>query len=380
MSELALTPAVGRLLTEERRGAWLVIGAWFVATRALVFAATAGLDALGPHRWRFGPHQLDGFAPLASWDGLWYRDIAAHGYLVIPGRYSDTAFFPLYPMLLHVLEALGLGGRTAGIVLSNALFALALLALYELSCHWLPETDARRAAIAATLLPMGLVFSMAYPEALALLLIVVAALLARRERWLACAAVAAGAVLTRPEALFVMLPVAAAVRAAWPAAAAGQRGRALAAIASAPVAFGSFLAYLSWVTGDPRAWFHAERAWGRSFTLHGPFRAIDHFFLHPSRDPWLWRDLAFLLIYLGLTFVASRAGAPRSWIAAGALILLLPLGSGTVQSIGRFGLLAVPVYWGLAVLARRPWISRILVAAGLVLLAGSVFSLAATFP
>jgi hypothetical protein len=51
---------------------------------------------------------------------------------------------------------------------------------------------------------------------------------------------------------------------------------------------------------------------------------------------------------LFLLWAAWRAGAPRGWLALGALIVLLPLGSGSFASDARFALLALPAYWGLA--------------------------------
>jgi hypothetical protein len=41
-----------------------------------------------------------------------------------------------------------------------------------------------------------------------------------------------------------------------------------------------------------------------------------------------------------------------------ASIALLPLASGSMESDARFGLLALPIYWGLAVAARRRWLER----------------------
>ena len=51
-------------------------------------------------------------------------------------------------------------------------------------------------------------------------------------------------------------------------------------------------------------------------------------------------------------FVAWRAGVPRAWIVAGAAMVLLPPASGIFTSDARFGLLALPIYPGLACLAR----------------------------
>jgi hypothetical protein len=49
--------------------------------------------------------------------------------------------------------------------------------------------------------------------------------------------------------------------------------------------------------------------------------------------------------------LAGQVG--RAWVLGGALVLVLPLFSGSLESEARFGLLALPVYWGLALVSRR---------------------------
>jgi uncharacterized membrane protein len=74
------------------------------------------------------------------------------------------------------------------LVISHVALLLALVALYELGRELLPETVAYRAATLAAVFPMGYVFSMAYPESLALAALCAAGVLALRRRWLAAAA------------------------------------------------------------------------------------------------------------------------------------------------------------------------------------------------
>src|SRR5690242_7107566 len=66
----------------------------------------------------------------SRWDGQWYLQIASAGYH--PGD-GTTAFLPLYPWLVGALGTL-LGGRYlwAGVLLSSAIFAGALVLLYRL--------------------------------------------------------------------------------------------------------------------------------------------------------------------------------------------------------------------------------------------------------
>jgi hypothetical protein len=94
-----------------------------------------------------------------------------------------------------------------------------------------------------------------------------------------------------------------------------------------------------------------------------------------TANAWLFRDAAFCVLYLVLLGIARRNGVPWSWVVAGGLIVLLPLESGSFTSDARFGLLAVPVYSGLASVARRPLFDaalRVLCAAGLALAAATI--------
>jgi len=230
-----------------------------------------------------------------------------------------------------------------------------------------------RTAVYAAVFPAGYVFSMVYPESLVLAAIAFAGVLATRGRWTACAVAAAVAALARPEGVFVALPLLALAASRWRSLPDGARGRALAAVAAAPAAVAG-LALYHWRTfGDPIAFSSAQREWGRWLSHDGVWRA----FAELSRAPgtynvWLFRDAAFCILYVILLALALRAGVPRSWVAAGALIVLLPLFSGSFTSDARFGLLALPVYAGLASAGRRPWLDRgILVGSVLLLVAAS---------
>ena len=81
-----------------------------------------------------------------------------------------------------------------------------------------------------------------------------------------------------------------------------------------------------------------------------------HELVHATgQNQWLWRDVAFCAIYVVLLVVALRAGVPKAWVAAGALIVLLPLESGSFTSDGRFGLLGSSLFLVVAVLGLLLW-------------------------
>lgn len=341
---------------------WLV--GWWAAGRIVVVAAAF---ALRPSVW-----SLDG------WDGHWYRLVARSGYLLVPGRPSDPAFFPLYPILLRLVHALGIGWGIAGPLLSAAALLVGLGLFYLLTRELFDESLARRATIYLAIFPAGYVFSLTYPESLVLALVTAAPLAALRGRWWVAAACAGAATLGRPEALFVALPLAAVAWEQRRSLSPPARGAALAAILAPAAALVSYPLYLGTVLHDPLAWTRAQAAWGRSFRLTGPFWAVVH--LPSANHGWIARDFVFFLFYLGLLWAAHRIGTPLVWLMAGAAVVVLPVFSGTFESIARFGLLAPPLFWGLASLGddrRKDGAIRVL---SLLLLVGGTLSLRYTFP
>jgi hypothetical protein len=288
--------------------------------------------------------------------------IATRGYFLLPGHpgpqrfypQSDPAFYPIFPVGLRGLHALGLSLNAAGFLISNLGFLAGLLALERIGRRLLPAADARRAAIYAAVFPFSFVFSMVYAEGLVFAAIALAYLFALRGQWLACAACAAIAAAGRPQGLFLILPLAALAWQRWPTLPTRSRLGAIAAILAPATALASFSLYLSRRVGDPFAWSKAEHGWGRSLSPLGPISALHQLVaMKHNSDAWLTRDAAFLALYLLALLVAARAGIPKAWLAAGLLMLLLPLTSGSFTSEARFGLLAPPVFWGLAIIGRH---------------------------
>jgi hypothetical protein len=353
---------------------------WWAISRGIVFGCAAILHWFRWPEGYFQPEFRSVLGVLAAWDGRWYDQVARNGYLLIPGHQSDPAFFPLYPILLRAGHAVGFSYAAAGIAISNIVLLAGLVAFYRLGRELLPERDAYRASVFAAIAPMGFAFSMVYPESVVFTSMALAGLCAVRGRWLPCALFAAVATLARPQGILIVLPVATAVWRAWPLLAPRARGLAAAAVAAPLAALLSYPLYLGQALGDPRAWSKAQEAWGRSFQVDGFVRAFGQLPARNGTDHWILRDALFCLAYVLVLAVAYRAGVPRGWIAAGALMVLLPLETGSFISVARFGLLALPVFWGLGVLGRRraaDWTLRVVSVA---LLVGLTLAMPLIFP
>jgi len=158
------------------------------------------------------PPDLGGWAgtlvePLRLWDGLWYKLIAEEGY----GEHVNTypAFWPLFPWLMRLgSDITGVATETAGWVIANASFLVALTLLYRLVALDFDRTIARRTVVALAVFPTSLFFSAVYTESLFLLLAVGALYAARRGVWFTAGALGLLAALTRSQGIFLLLPFA----------------------------------------------------------------------------------------------------------------------------------------------------------------------------
>jgi hypothetical protein len=346
-----------------------------------------------PPRWLFGWWGIGRVVAVATalavkpsvwtldrWDGRWYRMVARGGYLLVPGRQSDPAFFPLYPIMLRAVHGAGVSWGVVGPLLSNLAFLLGLFLFYRLTQEIFSEPLARRATTYLAIFPLGYVFSMAYPESVVLVFLLAAPLAALRRHWWLAAICAAAAALARPEGLFLALPLADIAWRQRPSLSPTQRGAALAAILAPVAAIASYSTYLATVLHDPLAWTQAERAWGRKFQIGGAYKAFAHLPSTIEANHWLIRDVVCFFVYLGLLYAARRVGTPLAWLAASAAIVILPIFTGAFDSIGRFGLLAPPLFWGLAGITRNDGSERLVRVLLLVLLVLGTASLAYVFP
>ena len=151
-------------------------------------------------------------------DSGWYLGIAAHGYLLPhsgnPSWLAEWAFFPLYPLTMRpVIFVLGLFGvpgnrsEIAGVIVSHIALYVGMLYLYRLVKGELTGPGARRAVTYLVVFPASLFLSAVYPEGLFLCLSVMSYYYARKRNWAAAGALAAAAMLTRPQGLFLVIPL-----------------------------------------------------------------------------------------------------------------------------------------------------------------------------
>jgi Mannosyltransferase (PIG-V) len=346
----------------------------FFATRALLVATVLiAVALLAPERCPFcvdvSANPL--LAALARWDGAAYLDIARDGY-VGAGRENFAAYFPLYPLLMHVGGAIAGGSDDAylivGIIVANAAALVAAVGLLRLSVPRLEVAEAKRASAYLLIFPTTIFLSAVYADSLFLALAISSALAARDDRWWRSGLLAAGATLTRPFGGLAVIPLAFWL---WRSRSTVDLRDVLAVVA-APVAFAAWLLYVYAVTGDPLAVIHG---YASGFTPRHPLQAFTDL-ADPNvyHFPW-FVAAAFVLFVLLVGYSWRVAGAE---VAAYATAMLLVIGAaGSLTSSPRYELSIYPAFIALAVSTRRPLVRGIWIAisAALALIFTAMFAL-----
>jgi hypothetical protein len=327
---------------------------------ALVVGVVASL-VLGLPERGVDPAVPDAVALLGGWDTTWYLDVARFGYERDLGQVGDVftnlAFFPLLSGLMALFLELGINPFAGALVVSNLAFLGALAGLHAVTAARFGETAASRATWTLAFFPPAVYCSLAYTEGIALACAVAAALTAVRGRYALAGLAAAGAALTRPTGILVALLVGLlALRDPAP----GRLRRVALGVVPSVAALVGFLAWMAAARGSALLPFEAQRAWDRGQLGIGVVTAApdelsaawEHIANADFTAAWTAaaRDLAFLALYAWLLVRLWRreSGLRSPWVAYSAAVLIVPLSSGTVTSMARFGLLAFPLMWPLA--------------------------------
>ncbi|MDF0532083.1 hypothetical protein P0W64_20655 [Tsukamurella sp. 8F] len=377
MSNRAAQERVGGAgLAERTRDVWIPI---------LVFLAIRGIGLGVLARFAQLRHQ---YFPdlLAVWDGKWMIGLATFGYNDMPWRFVDArgihtqdtayAFFPGYPMLVHVVAAIpGLNAFRAGLLVNLLLGCAAAVAAYRLgrlcvrAMPHVSERHAENAALLTTVLfaaaPMAIVLTMAYTEALYCALAGWALVFVLERRWLLAGACTMLAGLCRPTSVVligvVMLAALAAV-CGWSRWLSDpdsepdprERARAAAALLMAPVGWITWLLVVAHHTGELNGWFRVQtEGWGTTFDLgRQTFQFVNYTLINGS-DVADLSTVGLLAASVVLMVIALRARMPWPVALYGTLVVISLLGSGGLM-ISRPRLLLpafvllIPIAIGLA--------------------------------
>ena len=318
------------------------------------------------------PHARSGSLPksagsmildvLTSWDGIWYLRIVRYGYpSFVPQNitYDDTqarlAFFPAYPYLVRVIDAVLPGGDTLAALFLNFILGAGFIVLVGLLARsWFGVSVAKRAMVLCALFPGSFVLSFAYSEALLLFLAAACLYLLQKEQWLLAGVVALLATATRPNGIAVIAACAVAAYLAW------RQTKSLKPFIAPLLSPIGFIGYQLWINNhadEAQVWFRVQgEAWkeGASFGLTAIRRTLEAF-TQPLTSPTdLITAASFVLTLFLLWLVWKRHRIPLPALAYSAVVIALMLLPATVTARPRFLFTAFPLFIAAAVWLDHP--------------------------
>jgi hypothetical protein len=286
----------------------------YLGTRALLLIVALVNGSLRHHAFT---HEL------SQWDGLWYRELANHGYPDhVVHLQSTLGFFPVYPMVMWLVSHAAvvpfaqyeiLSTTIAGVVVAGIGGLIATVLVGRLAEGWWGEQAARRAVLLFCLFPGSVVFSMVYAEGIMIPLAAGCILALQRRRWLLAGALAGVATATEPQAL--VLVIVCAVSAALELRRHRSELRALLAPALSLVGAASFAGFLWFWTGSPVASLIAQRdGWSEKTDLFALVQLTEQLtdeisfrhFNHPTIDLNLVVGLGGAFLLIGLLVLVLR--------------------------------------------------------------------------
>jgi hypothetical protein len=324
------------------------------------------------------------------WDVLWYIQVADHGYTWSPPPIqSNLAFFPLFPLTMHVLTLITpFSAYAAGLVIVDLSFPATLYFFHRLVLRDFDADVADRAVYYLGLFPTALFFYASYSEALYMLCCVGCVYALRLRRWWVAGLCGMGASLTRQLGLLLVVPFAMEALAWWRSQPRDglNRYKPWLAFALVPGGIVVFMVYLQARFGDPFLFLRAQAAWKRGLSFPWDGAALDisrlahipgHFSAHTrgALEAIATLDLAFLVLFLVLIGLGARR-LPSAYTLYGAIVMLAILmspatGQGQplpLLSISRFDLTIFPPFIVLGLLGRSPMMDRLIQAASVSLL------------
>lgn len=297
-----------------------------------------------------------------NWDGSIFLHIAQRGYWTT----YTSVYFPLYPGAIRLVAALiGFHWTIAALLVSNLGALLAFVGVAALAAQIAPVGKERAMAKTAVMLfaayPLAFFLVGAYSDGLFAGLAALTLLFGLRRRWGWAALTGLLAMLCRPTAPALILPL------AWEALqryrerraettamqALRETAPALSALAAPAIGLAAYCGYLWLRFGDPLVFIHAESTWAH-FSLSPLFSlpvAVIAFLRSPLASPLQMRvllDLGPVLAAVILTLVAARR-APIA-LTLYMLGLLYIVTSEPINftdlfiSGGRYMLAAVPLF------------------------------------
>jgi len=312
------------------------------------------------------------------WDAAHYVRIAESGYHLGPGF---PAFFPLYPLLIHLLDPVLPGnGQVSALVVANAAAFGAVALLYRLADYEFGPRVAQRAAWYLAAFPMGFFLFIGYNESLFLLLAVGALYAGRRGNWWLAGTLGALSSATRLFGVLLIAPLAVEYlrQVGWRP---GRIRPNVLGLALVPLGVVAYSIYCLVELGSPVQFSIAQDQWGRRYTFpgeawliavrqtagHGP---LDKATLGAILDAGTILIAVVLLVLCVVGPFKFRRDQVYLVVQAGITLVMLmstEVGGRSMQSAARYAMEAVAIFLVLARMGAHQVVDRAVLMIGVAL-------------
>jgi hypothetical protein len=256
-----------------------------------------------------------GYSDLCQLDCSRYTDIAKSGYEKLDlsqfnySRMANFAFFPLFPLASFLAsQLLDLSPQTGVLLASKLFFLLSIYAFIKMVQTIAPSSHALVNGSIAAFNPYSIYGNAGYTEPLFLLLTCIFFALLGRSMFLRAGLTGALLSATRLVGVVSIVSYLISLTLPWPTWRWRNRFKGLAGMALIPTGLLLFMAHLQERTGDPLAFIHIQRAWGRA-TPTGPASWLYALSKGLSNDWWLYRYWAIsgiVVLAVSLFFILRR--------------------------------------------------------------------------
>ena len=350
----------------------------------MLYAVTLGV--LLVVSWRVTVAYTEAIPPSATfagswfWDGWvrydagWYAIIADHGYSYRPGRQSSVAFFPAYPLTMRAVGGVIDNSPLAGILVTIACGAGALVAFHRWCRDRLTPAAALTAVACLGLYPYAYyLYGAVYGDALFLLCALVAFLAFEHDHLVVAGLAGAVATGTRLVGIAVVVGLVVGVLERRRAVTLAEHRRPRVDLsrlrptdASVLLSAGGLVAFSAYLWSrfdDPLLFNTVQETWGQQSGWKTWFKYDVYVWLRREPDLFYTHGLIIQAALLGLVALSIPAVVRRFGWRYGAYLTVLvavpAIGSQDFQGMGRYLLGAFPAFavFG-SLLSDRPHLRR----------------------
>lgn len=288
----------------------------------------------------------------AGGDTRWYLHLAQNWYPA-DGLMSESmyGFFPLYPLLIRVLNVIVYDPFVSGLIISNVFLVVAAYYMYRLVEMDHGKNTASRSIRYLILFPSAFIFSTALSESLFLALLVSAFYYARKRMWKRVGVLGFLLALTRGPGVLAAIPL------TYEYVKSEKDREKIFYLAFIPLGFLTFMAHNHVVAADALASFNSKTGfWKYRFTdpLSTILKGLTQAFAEnaTASDTILFFNTLVIVLTLAAIILSHDRMRYSYWLLS-LLLVTAPLMSGVASMHGtlRFILVIFPLYivfskWG----------------------------------